>query len=276
MKMVRADLAASGVIFTLDTESGVLRRRVRHRVVGSWRKYRAGQGRPGRVYVDKADFSAGLPRCSSRCSAPSSRRLVYARGHGHASTRNLPTHRAERERFRLADPEGAGTRGLRDPHRGSLLSSSPANRRRTTSNGPRTGGYAVYIVQARPETVALRRPLPALSQTRHAEVSGPVLATGHVVGEKSRPAWASANGRFTRPRCPSAGSAGCRSNQPTWEPVMKTAAAIVTSHGGRTCHAAIVARERRAGSGRGRGAVERLKNGQAVTSAALTARSAGL
>ena len=105
MKMVRADLAASGVIFTLDTESGF---RDVVFVTGSWglgENVVQGKVDPDEFYVHKPTFRQGYRAVLSRRLGKKQTRLVYARGHGEASTRNLPTRRSERERSCLTDAE---------------------------------------------------------------------------------------------------------------------------------------------------------------------------
>ena len=101
----------------------------------------------------------------------------------------------------------------------------------------------LYIVQARPETVASRKSATML-ETYTLKGSGPALVTGKAVGEKIgvgvvRVIAGAEELRTFRP----GEVLVARSTSPDWEPVMKTAGAIVTDHGGRTCHAAIVARE---------------------------------
>ena len=102
---------------------------------------------------------------------------------------------------------------------------------------------ALYIIQARPETVASQR-RPEAIETHVLQKTGQVLATGRAVGEKI----AAGKIRLIRTakdlRAFRPGEVlVAASTSPDWEPVMKTAAAIVTDHGGRTCHAAIIARE---------------------------------
>src|SRR5579864_5217889 len=105
MKMVRSDLAASGVIFTLDTESGF------RDVVFITGSYGLGedivQGKvdPDEFYVHKPTFRQGHRAVLSRSLGGKELKLVYGRGRGAASTRNLPTRRRERERFCITDPE---------------------------------------------------------------------------------------------------------------------------------------------------------------------------
>src|SRR6516164_4327087 len=105
MKMVRSDRAASGVIFTLDTESGF---RDVVFVTGSWglgENVVQGKVDPDEFYVHKPTFRQGYRAVLSRSLGSKQLRLVYASGRGEASTRDLPTRRAERERYCLTDAE---------------------------------------------------------------------------------------------------------------------------------------------------------------------------
>jgi pyruvate,water dikinase len=263
MKMVRADLASSGVIFTLDTESGF---RDVVFLTGSWglgENIVQGKIDPDEFYVHKPTFREGYRAVLSRALGGKQLRLVYARGHG---TRNLPTRKSERERFCLGDAEVLELAGhaIRIEEHYSKLAGRPTPMDIEWAKDGADG--RLYIVQARPETAASRRP-PGAFETYALKESGPVLASGRAVGEKI----ASGRVRVVRDaRDLALFRPGevlvAEATSPDWEPVMKTAAAIVTSRGGRTCHAAIVARELGVPAVVGaEGATERLADGTIVT-----------
>jgi pyruvate, water dikinase len=266
MKMVRADLAASGVVFTLDTESGF---RDVVFITGSWglgENIVQGKVDPDEFYVHKPTFRLGYRAVLSRALGDKELRLVYARGRGDASTRNVPTHRAERERFCLADAEvlELADDAIRIEDHYSKLAGQPTPMDIEWAKDGEDG--KLYIVQARPETVASRRAAGAF-ESYTLQASSPVLATGRAVGEKIASgivrviAEAHELGAFQPGEILVAAT-----TTPDWEPVMKSAAAIVTSHGGRTCHAAIVARELGVPAVVGaEGASERLATGRVVT-----------
>src|SRR5271170_4421172 len=266
MKMVRSDLAASGVIFTLDTESGFCDVVF---VTGSWglgENIVQGKVDPDEFYVHKSTFRQGYRAVLSRSLGGKELRLVYARGHGAASTRNVPTHRAESARFCLADAEvlELADCSIRIEDHYSKLAGQPTPMDIEWAKDGEDG--RLYVVQARPETVASQRKAGAF-ETYALKAKGPVLVAGRAVGEKIASGTvrviADARGlSLFRP----GEVLVAQSTSPDWEPVMKTAAAIVTSRGGRTCHAAIVARELGVPAVVGaEGAAERLETGAVVT-----------
>jgi pyruvate,water dikinase len=263
MKMVRADLAASGVIFTLDTESGF---RDVVFLTGSWglgENIVQGKVDPDEFYVHKPTFREGFRAVLSRALGGKQLRLVYGRAHG---TRNLPTRKAERQRFCLSDAEVLELAGhaIRIEDHYSELAGHPTPMDIEWAKDGEDG--RLYIVQARPETGTARRQ-PGAFETYTLKAEGRVLAIGRAVGEKI----ASGRVRVVRDaRDLALFHAGevlvAEATSPDWEPVMKTAVAIVTSRGGRTCHAAIVARELGVPAVVGaEGATERLANGTVVT-----------
>ena len=266
MKMVRSDRAASGVIFTLDTESGF---RDVVFVTGSWglgENVVQGKVDPDEFYVHKPTFRQGYCAVLSRSLGRKQMRLVYARGHGEASTRNLPTRKTDRERFCLSDAEVLELAGyaIRIEDHYSKLAGRPTPMDVEWAKDGVDG--KLCIVQARPETVASRRAAGAF-ETHTLKTGGPVLVTGRAVGEKI----ASGKVRVVADAHDLASFLPgevlvAEATSPDWEPVMKTAAAIVTSRGGRTCHAAIVARELGVPAVVGaEGATERLATGSVVT-----------
>jgi pyruvate,water dikinase len=266
MKMVRSDLAASGVVFTLDTESGF---RDVIFVTGSWglgENVVQGKVDPDEFYVHKPTFRQGYRAVLVRSLGGKEMRLVYARGHGEASTRNLPTPRTERERNCLADAEvlELADNAIRIEDHYSRLAGQPTPMDIEWAKDGIDG--KLYIVQARPETAASRR-APGAFETYALKASGAVLVTGRAVGEKI----GSGKVRMVADvHDLAAFHPGevlvAEATSPDWEPVMKTAAAIVTRRGGRTCHAAIVARELGLPAVVGAdGATERLATGSAVT-----------
>ena len=266
MKMVRSDLAASGVTFTLDTESGF---RDVVFLTGCWglgENIVQGKIDPDEFYVHKPTFREGYRAVLSRSLGGKEMRLVYGRGHGAASTRNLKTRKSERERFCLGDAEvlDLADCAIRIEDHYSRLAGHPTPMDIEWAKDGEDG--ELYIVQARPETVASRRQADAF-ETYALKGGGPLLVAGRAVGEKiaSGTVRVIADAHELAAFRPGEVLVAEMTN-PDWEPVMKIASAIVTSRGGRTCHAAIVARELGVPAVVGaEGALQKLRTGTVVT-----------
>ena len=243
MKMVRSDLASSGVIFTLDTESGF------RNVVFVTGSYGLGENvvqgavDPDEFYVFKPTLAQGHRAVLRRVRGAKKIKMVYAEGAGRQTTRNVPTDQAARQRFCLGDAEvlELADDAVAIERHYSERAGAPVPMDIEWAKDGSDG--QLYVVQARPETVASQR-RPTVLERYHVQGGARALVTGRSVGEKA----AAGTARVVRDL---PGLQQFRAGEvlvadtttPDWEPVMKTAAAIVTNRGGRTCHAAIVARE---------------------------------
>ena len=266
MKMVRADLAASGVIFTLDTESGF------RDVVFLTGCYGLGetivQGRvdPDEFYVHKPTLKQGFRQVLRRHLGSKQTRMIYGKRRDSHGTITMAVPAAERQRFCISDAEVLSLADIAvrieehySKHAGAAMPMD-IEWAKDGSDGK------LYIIQARPETVASQRS-PDVYETYNLKGRGPVIVTGRAVGEKI------ASGRIHRiasKRDLAAFKPGeilvASATSPDWEPVMKVAAGVVTDKGGRTCHAAIVARELGIPAVVGAThATEKLKTGTTVT-----------
>ena len=237
MKMVRSDLASAGVMFSLDTESGF---RDVVFVTGSYglgENVVQGAVDPDEFYVHKPTFESGHRAVLRRSLGDKAVKMVFSEGGSKQTTRNVPTPRSDRSRYCLSDEEVltlAGHAITIERHYGRPMDMEWAK------DG--TDGK-LYVVQARPETVASQRHATVIERYV-LDGAAPLLAEGRSVGEKvaSGPARVIESldrlGEFRPGEVLVADT-----TTPDWEPVMKNAAAIVTNRGGRTCHAAIVARE---------------------------------
>jgi pyruvate,water dikinase len=242
MKMVRSDRAASGVIFTVDTESGF------RDVVFITGSYGLGenivQGRvdPDEFYVHKPTLAKGHRAVLSRSLGGKQLRMVHRRGL-RGGTRNTTTSKAERQRFCIADEDvlALAACAVEIETHYSANAGHPMPMDIEWAKDAEDG--QLYIVQARPESVVSRQ-APDAIESYALKGSGALLASGRAVGEKIAAGLVRV---IKSDKDLSAFKPGeilvASTTTPDWEPVMKTAAAIVTDRGGRTCHAAIVARE---------------------------------
>ncbi len=216
--------------------------------------------------MHKPTFKKGSRAVLSRSLGTKQVRMVYADGHTGETTKTLETGEAERERFCIGDAEvlSLADFAIKVEDHYSAKAGHPMPMDIEWAKDGEDGG--LYIVQARPETVASQRcaetfEIYALTGT------GPVLASGKAVGEKI----AAGKVRLVSSvHDLAAFQPGdvlvSNTTSPDWEPLIKTAAAIVTDRGGRTSHAAIVARELGVPAIVGAGnATEALKSGVMVT-----------
>jgi pyruvate,water dikinase len=241
MKMLRSDRAASGVTFTLDTESGFRDVVFVTGVYGLGENIVQGTVDPDEFYVHKPTFSAGHRAVLSRSLGRKQLRMIYAdRGGG---TKNVPVPEAERERFCIADAEVLKLAGdaIRIEDHYSKSAGHPMPMDIEWAKDGDDG--QLYIIQARPETVVSQR-APTGFESFALGASGTVLATGRAVGEKIAAGFVRVIADAHQLTDFKPGEVlVAESTTPDWEPVMKISAGIVTERGGRTCHAAIVARE---------------------------------
>jgi pyruvate,water dikinase len=237
MKMVRADLASSGVMFTLDTESGYRDAVFITGAYGLGENIVQGAVDPDEFYVHKPTYEAGHRAVLRRRLGDKAVTMVLASGSTRHTTRNIPTPKAARERFCVDDHDVLELTGHAltiERHYGCAMDIEWA---KDGVDG------TIYIVQARPETVASQRH-EAVLETFVIEEHGKVLASGRSVGDRvaTGPARLVENLAQLHDFRPGEVLVADQTT-PDWEPVMKNAAAVVTNRGGRTCHAAIVARE---------------------------------
>jgi pyruvate,water dikinase len=266
MQMVRSDQACSGVMFSIDTESG-------HPdvvfVTAAWglgENVVQGAVDPDEFYVHKPTFSAGHRCVLSKRLGRKQIRMVYSGGRTREPVVNQPTPAEDRARFCLSDTdvlELADAAIKIETHYTRHAGTWRPMDIEWAKDGP---DGPLYIVQARPETAASQREANVI-ETFVLDGTGPVRVQGRSVGERiaAGPIRRIANAAQL-PLFRPGEVLVADTTTPDWEPVMKTAAAIVTNRGGRTCHAAIVARELGIPAVVGaEGASERLRDGEPVT-----------
>ncbi len=237
MKMVRSDLASSGVMFSLDTESGFRDVVFLTGAYGLGENVVQGSVDPDEFYVHKPTFALGHRTVLRRLLGDKAVKMIFVEGETKRTTRNIPTPKVDRARFCLTDDdvlELAGSAIAIEAHYGHPMDMEWAK------DGT---DDLLYIVQARPETVASRRAADTLD-TYTLDNPDEVLIEGRAVGEKIASGTTRVLDKVARLSEFKPGEVLVTdTTTPDWEPVMKTAAAIVTNRGGRTCHAAIIARE---------------------------------
>jgi len=243
MKMARSDLASSGVAFSLDTESGF---RDVVFITGAWglgENVVQGAVDPDEFFVFKPTLAKGKRAVLRRSLGAKKVKMIYGEAVLRRATVNVPTSPEERARFSLTDEEVlklAEYTVAIENH----LSARAGHAEPVDVEWAKDGvDGKIYIVQARPETVASRRSATVL--TEYAIQGKPtVRVKGRAVGEK---VVAGVVRVVRKPADLESFQPGevlvADTTAPDWGTVMKRAAAIVTNRGGRTCHAAIVARE---------------------------------
>jgi pyruvate, water dikinase len=241
MKMVRSDLSASGIMFTLDTETGFRDVVLVSAAYGLGENVVQGALDPDEFMVFKPAFERGARAVLKRVLGSKAIKMVYCGGS--PGTQNVATTAAERDRFCIADEDVLALAGyaVKIEQHYSRLAGRPVP---MDIEWARDGiDNRLYVVQARPETVAALRGNAFLEEfilKAHAQV----LVTGHAVGTRIGAGMARVIPSSAQINDFRAGEVLVTdSTAPDWEPIMKSAAAIVTNRGGRTCHAAIVARE---------------------------------
>ncbi|GAA0719570.1 phosphoenolpyruvate synthase [Dokdonella soli] len=257
--MVRSDVGASGVLFTLDTESGF---RDAVFVTGSYglgEMVVQGAVNPDEFYVYKPTLTAGKPAILRRQIGAKQQRMVYSSKPGERVTIE-DTPAADRAKFCIGDAD------VHELAKQSLVIETHYGRPMDIEWAKDGITGMLYIVQARPETVKSRVRATQIERFQ-LKSRGPVLAEGRSIGQKI----GAGTARVIRSikdmaRVQPGDVLVADMTDPDWEPVMKRAAAIVTNRGGRTCHAAIIARELGVpavvGTGNG---LDAIKDGQDVT-----------
>jgi pyruvate,water dikinase len=243
MKMVRSDMAASGVIFSLDTESGFRDVVFITGAYGLGENVVQGAVDPDEFYVFKPTLEQGYRKILRRVLGNKEIKMVYREGGTREATRNIPTPQADREHFCISDEEVLilADYAVKVEKHYSQKAGHPLPMDMEWAKDGKD--RQLYMVQARPETVISQRQVSMLEEFM-LQGTGEVLATGRSVGEKiaSGKAHTILDTDYLSEFEPGEVLVA-DTTSPDWEPVMKTAAAIVTNRGGRTCHAAIVSRE---------------------------------
>jgi len=260
-RMVRSDIGSSGVMFTMDTESGFRDAVFITSSYGLGEAVVQGAVNPDEFYVYKPGLTARRPAILKRGLGEKAKKMVYADASGHGKAVEFAAvAEADRRKFSLsdADVEALG--------RQAMIIEAHYGRPMDIEWGKDGSDGKIYILQARPETVKSRA---AGNTLRRYKLKGrsQVLAEGRAIGQKI----GAGKVRNLRSldemaRVQPGDVLVTDMTDPDWEPVMKRASAIVTNRGGRTCHAAIIARELGIPAVVGTGdATDKLRDGAEVT-----------
>jgi pyruvate,water dikinase len=260
-KMVRSDLAASGVMFSIDTESGF------EEVVFITSSYGLGemvvQGavNPDEFYVHKPTLAAGRPAVVKRSLGSKKVEMVYSTEQGHGKQVKITDIEPLRsQQFSLTDAE------VEELARQAVIIAEHYGRAMDIEWAKDGNDGKLYIVQARPETVKSREDSNTMERFQLL-AKAPVLVEGRAIGQRIGAGTAKVlKGIEQMDQIKPGDVLVTDMTDPDWEPIMKRASAIVTNRGGRTCHAAIIARELGIPAVVGCGdATSKLKTGQQVT-----------
>jgi pyruvate,water dikinase len=241
-RMVRSDLASSGVMFSIDTETGFQDIILINAAFGLGENVVQGSINPDEYFVFKPTLKQGFRPILQKRLGSKEFKLVYDIG-GSKMVKNIPVAPDDRSRFAITDDEIlclARWACLIEDHYSQERGQYTPMDMEWAKDG-NTG--ELFILQARPETVQSQKSLDKV-EVYHLKEKGPALVRGRSVGEKIAhgPVRVVKNAHNLN-QVQKGDVLVTDKTDPDWEPTMKKAAAIVTNRGGRTCHAAIVSRE---------------------------------
>ncbi|MCA1175161.1 MULTISPECIES: phosphoenolpyruvate synthase [unclassified Pantoea] len=258
-RMVRSDLASSGVMFTIDTESGFDQVVFITSAFGLGEMVVQGAVNPDEFYVHKPTLAANRPAIVRRTMGSKKIRMVYADSQEHGEqVRIEDVDQEQRDRFSLTDEE------VQDLARQAVLIEQHYKRPMDIEWAKDGHTGKLFIVQARPETV---RSNGQVMERYTLQGKGKVMVEGRAIGHRIGAGEVKVIHDISEMHRIEKGDVLVTDmTDPDWEPIMKKASAIVTNRGGRTCHAAIIARELGIPAVVGCGdATDHLKDGHKVT-----------
>ncbi|PVZ68957.1 phosphoenolpyruvate synthase [Pelagibaculum spongiae] len=261
-RMVRSDIGASGVMFTMDTESGF---RDAVFVTASWglgEMVVQGAVNPDEFYVSKPCLNAGKPAILRRVIGSKLIKMIYGEAaEAGKSVTTVDVAEADRQQFCMTDAQ------VEELARVGLIIENHYQRPMDIEWGIDGVDGHIYVLQARPETVKSRDNAQVMERFRIESKGAEVIIEGRAIGQRIGAGPVRLVRDIDQMDDVQPGDVLVTDmTDPDWEPVMKRASAIVTNRGGRTCHAAIIARELGIPAVVGCGdATKQLKAGQQVT-----------
>ena len=236
-RMVRSDLGASGVMFSIDTETGFRDVVLINAIYGLGENMVQGRVNPDEYFIFKPTLKKGYNSIISKVVGSKNLKMIYSLGGSKETTKNVSVSNEDRKKFVLKDNEIlnlARWACIIEDHYGKPMDMEWAKDGRSGK---------LFIVQARPETVQSMKDMNVLEEYILSR-KGKILTVGRSVGSKI------GHGRahvikevHDINRFKEGEILVTEMTDPDWEPIMKIASAIVTNQGGRTCHSAIVSRE---------------------------------
>ncbi|HKM15676.1 MAG TPA: phosphoenolpyruvate synthase [Marinospirillum sp.] len=260
-KMVRSETGTAGVMFTLDTESGFRDAVFVTSAYGLGETVVQGAVNPDEFYVHKPTLAANRPAILRRSLGSKLIKMVYGDAATTAkSVKTVDVDKADRDRFSLSDDE------VMNLARQAMIIEAHYQRPMDIEWAKDGDDQQLYIVQARPETVKSRDASNVMERFLLKE-QGKILVEGRAIGQRIGAGRVRiVSGPHEMDKVEEGDILVTDMTDPDWEPVMKRASAIVTNRGGRTCHAAIIAREMGIAAVVGCGdATDLLEDGQEVT-----------
>ncbi len=260
-KMVRSDIGASGVLFTLDTESGFDEVVFITAAYGLGEMVVQGTVNPDEYYVHKPTLAASRPAVVRKSLGSKAQKMEYAEvGGDDEFVKIVPVALDDQNRFALTNDE------IEDLARQACIIETHYQRPMDIEWAKDGIDGKIYIVQARPETVRSQGNAQSMERYNLKQTSS-VMITGRAIGHKIGTGKVKVLSSIAEmDRIEPGDILVTDITDPDWEPIMKRASAIVTNRGGRTCHAAIIARELGIPAVVGCGdATDVLKDGQSVT-----------
>jgi pyruvate, water dikinase len=266
-KMVRSDLACSGVMFSIDTESGCQDVALITAAYGLGENVVQGAVNPDEYFVFKPTLKTGHRPILKKRLGSKEIKMVYS-SHSSEQTKNIPVPIEESQKFALTDDEvlQLGRWATQIEEHYSQIHGYHCPMDMEWAKDGKTG--ELFIVQARPETVQSQKSAATLrSYHLTTTPSQPPIALGRAVGDRIGQGAARVILEVADIKQFQAGEVLVTNRtDPDWEPIMKRASAIITNQGGRTCHAAIIARELGIPAIVGcDNATKQIANGQAIT-----------
>lgn len=237
-RMVRSDIASSGVMFTIDTESGFEDVVFVTSSVGLGEMVVQGAVNPDEFYVHKPTLEKGLPAIVRRNLGSKLTKMIYSDDASHGKQVSIvDVERADSMKFSLTDDE------VQELAKQAVIIEQHYKRPMDIEWAKDGADGKLYIVQARPETVRSREDSQTIERFQLKGQSN-IICEGRAIGHKIGAGTAKVLGSIEEMDKIQAGDVLVTDmTDPDWEPIMKKASAIVTNRGGRTCHAAIIARE---------------------------------